>query len=92
MAKRLEPMYPGEYLKELLAESSLSQCGLAHRLGYRRRASTTSYTASAQGPAELALRLGQYFGPAPALLAQSAEAVRCGGGKGDPGTRVAREV
>ena len=65
MAKRLNPVHPGEYLKELLDELSLSQYGLAHSLGVSPM--RISHVVHGKRPvtAELALRLGQYFGQSP---------------------------
>ena len=65
MAKRLNPVHPGEYLKELLDELSLSQYGLAQSLGVSPM--RISHVVHGKRPvtAELALRLGQYFGQSP---------------------------
>jgi addiction module HigA family antidote len=59
------PVHPGVYLKELLDELSLSQYRLARELGVP--AMRISYLVKGKRPltAELALRLGRYFGQSP---------------------------
>ena len=63
--KRIQPIHPGVYLKELLDELELSQYRLAHDIGVP--AMRISYVVSGKRPvnAELALRLGRYFGQEP---------------------------
>jgi len=66
MAKRgIAPVHPGEYLKELLEELSLSQYRLAQDIGVAPM--RISHVVRGQRPitAELALRLGRYFGQSP---------------------------
>lgn len=66
MAKtRIAPIHPGIYLKELLAELGLSQYRLAHDIGVP--AMRISHITHGKRPvtAELALRLGRYFGQSP---------------------------
>ena len=66
MAKaRLAPVHPGVYLKELLEELRLSQYRLAHDIGVP--AMRISHVVHGKRPvtAELALRLGRYFGQSP---------------------------
>ena len=66
MAKaRIAPVHPGVYLKELLEELRLSQYRLAHDIGVP--AMRISHLAHRKRPvtAELALRLGRYFGQSP---------------------------
>ena len=63
MAKaRIAPVHPGVYLEELLKEFSLSQYRLAHEIGVP--AMRISHLVHGKRPvtAELALRLGRYFG------------------------------
>src|SRR5437667_556399 len=62
---RIKPVHPGEYLMELLEELELSQYRLAQALGVS--AMRVSHVARGQRPvtAELALRLGRYFGQSP---------------------------
>ncbi len=66
MAKaRIAPVHPGVYLKELLEELELSQYRLAHDIGVP--AMRISHLVHGKRPvtAELALRLGRYFGQSP---------------------------
>src|SRR3972149_8371066 len=66
MAKaRIAPVHPGVYLKELLEEIRLSQYRLAHDIGVP--AMRISHLVHGKRPvtAELALRLGRYFGQSP---------------------------
>jgi len=63
--KRISPVHPGVYLKELLDELTLSQYRLAKDIGVP--AMRVSYVVHGKRPvtAELALRLGRYFGQSP---------------------------
>ena len=63
--KRISPVHPGVYLKELLDELTLSQYRLAKDIGVP--AMRVSYVVNGKRPvtAELALRLGRYFGQSP---------------------------
>lgn len=66
MAKvQIAPVHPGVYLKELLEEIGLSQYRLAHDIGVP--AMRISHVVHGKRPvtAELALRLGRYFGQSP---------------------------
>jgi addiction module HigA family antidote len=66
MAKhRTAPVHPGVYLKELLRELKLSQYRLAQELGVH--AMRINHVVNGKRPvrAELALRLGRYFGQNP---------------------------
>ena len=62
---RIAPVHPGEYLKELLEELELSQYRLAQDIGVAPM--RISHVIRRQRPvtAELALRLGRYFGQSP---------------------------
>ncbi len=62
---RIAPVHPGVYLKELLRELKLSQYRLARDLGVP--AMRISHVVNGKRPvtAELALRLGRYFGQNP---------------------------
>jgi len=62
---RIAPVHPGVYLKELLRELKLSQYRLARGLGVP--AMRINYVVNGKRPvtAELALRLGRYFGQNP---------------------------
>jgi len=64
-AKRISPAHPGIYLKELLDELHLSQYRLAKDIGVP--AMRINYVVNGKRPvtAELALRLGRYFGQNP---------------------------
>jgi addiction module HigA family antidote len=63
--KRISPVHPGVYLKELLDELNLSQYRLARELGVP--AMRINHVVNGKRPvtAELALRLGRYFGQNP---------------------------
>jgi addiction module HigA family antidote len=63
--KRIPPEHPGAYLKELLDELALSQYRLAKDIGVP--AMRINYVVNGKRPvtAELALRLGRYFGQNP---------------------------
>ncbi len=63
--KRISPVHPGVYLKELLDELKLSQYRLARDLGVP--AMRINHVVNGKRPvsAELALRLGRYFGQSP---------------------------
>jgi len=63
--KRISPVRPGVYLAELLDELKLSQYRLARELGVS--AMRISHVVRGKRPvtAELALRLGRYFGQSP---------------------------
>lgn len=63
--QRIKPMHPGVYLKELLDELKLSQYRIAQDLGIP--AMRINHVVNGRRPvtAELALRLGRYFGQSP---------------------------
>jgi antitoxin HigA-1 len=63
--KKIPPVHPGAYLKELLGELALSQYRLAKDIGVP--AMRVNYIINGKRPvtAELALRLGRYFGQNP---------------------------
>jgi addiction module HigA family antidote len=63
--RRISPVHPGVYLKELLDELKLSQYRLARELGVP--AMRINHVVNGKRPvtAELALRLGRYFGQSP---------------------------
>jgi antitoxin HigA-1 len=63
--QRIKPVHPGVYLKELLDELKLSQYRIARDLGIP--AMRISHVVNGRRPitAELALRLGRYFGQSP---------------------------
>jgi addiction module HigA family antidote len=63
--KHISPVHPGVYLKELLGELKLSQYRLARELGVP--AMRINHIVNGKRPvtAEIALRLGRYFGQNP---------------------------
>ncbi len=63
--KTIKPVHPGVYLKELLEELELSQYRLAKDLSIP--AMRINYVVNGKRPvnAELALRLGRFFGQEP---------------------------
>jgi addiction module HigA family antidote len=65
--RRIAPVHPGSYLKELLEELRLSQYRLAQDIGVAPM--RISHVVRGQRPvtAELALRLGRYFRQSPRL-------------------------
>jgi addiction module HigA family antidote len=66
MAKhRIAPMHPGVYLKELLDELNLSQYRLARELGVPAMRIILVVNGKRPITADLALRLGRYFGQNP---------------------------
>lgn len=65
MVKRIMPVHPGIYLKELLAELALSQDRLAHDLGVSPMRISHLVHSKRPVTAEIALRLGRYFGQSP---------------------------
>src|SRR5213594_5003653 len=62
---RIKPVHPGAYLREVLVELGLSQYRLAQDIGVAPM--RISHVVRGQRPvtAELALRLGRYFGQSP---------------------------
>ena len=63
MAKqRIKPLHPGAYLKELLDELKISQYRLAKELGVPAMRINLIVNGKRPITAELALRLGRYFG------------------------------
>ena len=63
--QQIKPVHPGVYLKELLDELKLSQYRIAQDLGIP--AMRINHVVNGRRPvtAELALRLGRYFGQSP---------------------------
>ena len=61
----ISPVHPGVYLKEIMDELNLSQYRLARELGVP--AMRINHVVNGRRPvsAELALRLGRYFGQSP---------------------------
>ena len=93
MAKaRIAPVHPGVYLKELLEELRLSQYRLAQEIGVP--AMRISYLVHGKRPitAELALRLGRYFGQSPRYWLNLQSRYDMDVAEEELGERVAREV
>jgi antitoxin HigA-1 len=65
MTKRIAPVHPGAYLKELLDELELSQYKLARAVGVSSMRISHLVHGKRPVTAELALRLGRYFGQGP---------------------------
>jgi addiction module HigA family antidote len=63
--KRISPVHPGLYLKELLDELKLSQYRLARELGVPAMRINDIMNGRRPVTAEIALRLGRYFRPNP---------------------------
>ena len=63
--QRLAPVHPGEYLKELIDELNISQYRLAQGLGISTMRINFVIHGKRPVTAELALRLGRYFGQHP---------------------------
>jgi addiction module HigA family antidote len=62
---RIPPVHPGAYLKELLDELNISQYRLAKDLGVPAMRINLVVNGKRPVTAELALRLGRYFGQTP---------------------------
>ena len=65
LKKRIKPVHPGDYLKELLDELEISQYRLAHDLGVGTMRINHVVNGKRPVNAELALRLGRYFSQEP---------------------------
>ena len=63
--RRIAPVHPGLYLKELLEELNLSQYRLARELAIPAMRINLVVNCKRPLTAELALRLGRYFGQSP---------------------------
>jgi antitoxin HigA-1 len=93
MAKaRIAPVHPGIYLKELLEELRLSQYRLARDIGVAPM--RISHVVHGKRPvtAELALRLGSYFGQNPRYWLNLQNRYDMDMAEDELGERVAREV
>jgi addiction module HigA family antidote len=62
---RIAPVHPGTYLKELLGELRISQYRLAKELSVPAMRINLIVNGKRPITAELALRLGRYFGQSP---------------------------
>ena len=93
MAKNhIKPVHPGVYLKELLQELGLSQYRLAREISVP--AMRISHVVNGARPvtAELALRLGRYFGQDPRYWLNLQNRYDMDVAEEELGKRVAREV
>jgi addiction module HigA family antidote len=93
MAKaRIAPVHPGSYIKELLDEMGLSQHRLAKDVGVSSM--RISHVVNGKRPvtAELALRLGRYFGQSPRYWLNLQSRYDMDMAEDAIGKRVAREV
>lgn len=89
---RIAPVHPGVYLKALLGELGLSQYRLAQDIGVP--AMRISHVIHGKRPmtAELALRLGHYFGQSPRYWINLQSRYDMDVVEDTLGERVAREV
>lgn len=93
MAKaQIAPVHPGVYLKELLDEMALSQYRLAQDIGVP--AMRISHVVHGKRPvtAELALRLGRYFGQNPRYWLNLQSRYDMDTAEDELGERVTQEV
>ena len=88
----IAPVHPGVYLKELLDELNLSQYRLARELGVP--AMRINHLVKGRRPltAELALRLGRYFGQSPRYWTNLQSRYDMDVAEDSLSERVAREV
>lgn len=63
--KPIAPVHPGAYLKELIDEFGLSQSSLAQGMGVSAMRISLVVHGKRPVTAELAMRLGRYFGQSP---------------------------
>ncbi len=89
---RIAPVHPGVYLKELLEELGLSQYRLAQGIGVP--AMRINHVVHGKRPvtAELALRLGRYFGQSPRYWLNLQSRYDMDVAEEELGERVVREV
>jgi len=92
MVKRIVPMHPGTYLKELLDELALSQYRLAHDLGVSPMRINHFVRGKRPVTAELALRRGLYFGQSPRYWMNLQSRYDMDVAEDTLGERVVREV
>jgi len=64
-SKRIKPVHPGKYLKELIDELKISQYRLAKEVGVPGMRISLLVNGKRPITAEVALRLGRYFGQNP---------------------------
>ena len=93
MAKtRIAPVHPGVYLKELLDEIAVSQYRLAHDIGVPAMRISHIVHGKRSVTAELALRLGRYFGQNPRYWLNLQSRYDMDVAEDEVGKRVAQEV
>lgn len=93
MAKaRLDPIHPGVYLKELLDEVGLTQYRLARDIGVPAMRINYLFHGKRPVTAELALRLGRYFGQSPRYWLNLQSRYDMDVAEDEIGDQVAREV
>ena len=92
MTSQLAPVHPGVYLQELLDELELSQHQLAQAVGVSPM--RISHLVRGQRPvtAELALRLGRYFGQSPRYWVNLQSRYDLDGAEDTLGAQVTREI
>jgi addiction module HigA family antidote len=90
--KRIRPLHPGEYLQEILEELHLSRHQIASDIGVAPM--RISYLVNRKRPvtAELALRLGRYFGQSPRFWLNLQARYDLNVTEEEIGARVAKEV
>ena len=93
MAKaRLDPIHPGVYLKELLDEIGLTQYRLARDIGVPAMRINYLFHGKRLVTAELALRLGRYFGQGPRYWMNLQSRYDMDVAEDEIGDQIAREV
>lgn len=93
MAKtRIAPVHPGSYLKELLDELGLSQHRLAQDIGVPPMRISQVVHGKRPVTAEIALRLGRYFGQSPRYWLNLQSRYDMDMAEEELGERVTREV
>lgn len=92
MAKRIPPVHPGTYLKELLDELELSQYRLAREVGVSPMRINHLVRGKRPVTAELALRLGRYFRQSPRYWVNLQSRYDMDVAEEAMGEQVAREV
>lgn len=92
MAKRIAPVHPGAYLKEILDELELSQRQLARAVGVSPMRISHLVRGNRPVTAELALRLGRYLGQSPRYWVSLQSRYDMDVAEDTLGTQVVREV
>lgn len=92
MAGRITPVHPGAYLKQILEELELSQQELARAVGVSPMRISHLVRGRRPVTAELALRLGRYFGQSPRYWVNLQSRYDMDVAEDTLGTQVVREV